>query len=65
MNRQLVAEDVNEAVLSERLGSHTARIVVTPIGSQGYIFGRGNQQISPSTLSQVERDNNIIIGTQD
>jgi predicted polyphosphate/ATP-dependent NAD kinase len=65
MNRQLVAADVNEAVLLELLGSHTARIVVTPIGSQGYIFGRGNQQMSPSVLSQVGRDNIIIIGTLD
>jgi predicted polyphosphate/ATP-dependent NAD kinase len=63
MNRQLVAADVNEAVLMKLLESHIARIVVTPIGSQGYVFGRGNQQISPAVLRRVGRDGIIIIGT--
>lgn len=65
MNRQLIAADVNEAKLLELLVGHTARIVVTPIGCQGYIFGRGNQQISPATLRQVGKDHIIIIGTLD
>ena len=51
--RNLLASDVNEAQLLGLLEGRTARIVVTPIGGQGYIFGRGNQQISPAVIVRV------------
>ncbi len=50
---KLVAADVNEAQLLELLEGHRARIVVTPTGGQGFIFGRGNQQISPNVIKKV------------
>lgn len=44
-----LAKDANEAQILTRLGEHNV-IVVSPIGGQGFIFGRGNQQVSPDVI---------------
>jgi predicted polyphosphate/ATP-dependent NAD kinase len=64
-NRELVAKDVTEARLLELVGANRARIVVTVIGGQGHVFGRGNQQLSPRVIRQVGRENIIIVATKE
>lgn len=61
--RKLVIADANETSLLELLENHAAKVVVTPIGGQGFIFGRGNQQISPKVLRKIGLDNIIVIST--
>jgi predicted polyphosphate/ATP-dependent NAD kinase len=65
--RELVAADVTEHQLLDLLGPKggtPARIVVTVIGGQGYIFGRGNQQLSPRVIERVGRDHITVVATR-
>lgn len=60
-----IGADVNEARLLSIIDreDRTAKIVITPIGGQGYLFGRGNQQISPKVIREVGRDSVIVVAT--
>jgi predicted polyphosphate/ATP-dependent NAD kinase len=60
---RLVAADVNEAGLLGLVGHYGAQIVVTPIGGQGYLFGRGNQQISWRVIVRVGPENILAVST--
>lgn len=62
-NRRLLARDVGEPQLFDLLAGRPAKIVVTAIGGQGHIFGRGNQQISPRVIRTVGRENVLVIAT--
>jgi predicted polyphosphate/ATP-dependent NAD kinase len=63
-NRELVGDDLNEEEILELLEKHSeARIIVTVIGNQGFIFGRGNQQFSPIVIRKVGIKNIILIAT--
>lgn len=63
-NKQLIAKDVNEKQILEEISGKKAKIIVTPIGGQGFVFGRDNQQISPKVIRQVGLDNIIIVGSK-
>lgn len=64
VNKTLAAKDVNERQLIGILAQHPLRkIIVAPIGGQGYLFGRGNQQISPQVIRIVGRENIIVVST--
>ena len=59
--------DVNEEVILNvlcRVDKNDRYLVITPIGAQGFILGRGTQVISEQVLGKVNPDNIIIVATQ-
>lgn len=60
---RIVASDVNEEQLLKIVTGRRTKIVVTVIGGQGFVFGRGNQQISPRVIRAVGRENIVIAAT--
>ncbi|MDA1189167.1 MAG: ATP-NAD kinase family protein [Chloroflexi bacterium] len=60
---KVIAKDVTYSQVEEAIEGKKAKIVITPIGGQGHIFGRGNQQISPKVIKQVGKANIIVVST--
>jgi predicted polyphosphate/ATP-dependent NAD kinase len=62
---RLAGADLTEARLIDLCnGTTEAHIIVTVIGGQGHVFGRGNQQISPAVIRRVGRGGIIVVATQ-
>jgi predicted polyphosphate/ATP-dependent NAD kinase len=56
--------DVNEQQLIDLVPDFLhAWIVVSPIGNQGMLFGRGNQQISPNIIRRIPPEQILVIAT--
>ena len=64
-NGELLAVDVSEHQILDLLeDAPVAKIVVTAIGGQGHIFGRGNQQLSAKVIRRVGIRNLEIVATK-
>lgn len=60
-----VVKDVNEEkILKEIDDWANTWIIVSPIGRQGILFGRGNQQISPKIIKLVGKEKIIVLATK-
>ncbi len=61
----LAGSDLAEDGLLHLLDRHAeAHIVVTVIGGQGHLFGRGNQQISPAVIRGAGPSRIVIVATR-
>lgn len=61
----VLAEDVTEEQLLRLIENKLVKIIVTPIGGQGFVFGRGNQPISPEVIRCVGKENIWVACTPD
>lgn len=62
-NEKLIAKDVNEQDILTIIDTHSAKLVVTPMGGQGFLFGRGNQQLSDKVLAKLKKEDIQIVST--
>lgn len=63
-NKKIIEKDVNEKQILKAIEGKQAKIIVTPIGGQGFIFGRGNQQISSKVIRHIGLENITVIATR-
>ncbi len=63
---RLVGRDLNEAAILAMLADGgDATIVVTPLGGNGFVLGRGNRQLTPEVVRRVGLDRLVIVGARD
>jgi predicted polyphosphate/ATP-dependent NAD kinase len=62
--KHILFKDADEKQLLELTSKGKSRIVVSVIGGQGFLFGRGNQQISPEVIRRVGKAGIVIVSTE-
>lgn len=65
LNKEIYALDVTEKQLIDIAVYNKCKLVITPIGGQGYLFGRGNQQLSYNVLKAIGKENIIVAATKE
>lgn len=71
-NGAIVANDVNADDLLHIIEQHqrrvqhsaSVRLILTPIGGQGYLIGRGNQQLTPTILKRIGKAHVWVVSTK-
>lgn len=64
-NRKLVQSDLCEQEILQRLDERETHLVLTLTGGQGYLLGRGNQQLSAAVLRKIGRERLHILATRE
>ena len=67
--QQLVASDVTGQQLQQAIAAAKAKgqavvMVITLIGGQGHLFGRGNQQLTPAVIRAVGKENIWVVASK-
>ncbi len=64
-NKELIGKDLNEKDMLQLMKTYPNRvIIISPIGGQGFIFGRGNKQFTYEILQEIGKKNIKIIATK-
>ncbi len=65
VNGEIKERDVDENTLYELTKGKDVKVILSPIGGQGFLLGRGNQQISARVLEGANSVNLIVIATEE
>jgi len=61
---KVIGKDLNEKHILKLLNRYTkAKVILSPIGAQGFILGRGNLQLSAEVIKKIGIDNLIVVAT--
>lgn len=64
LDARIVGKDLNERQILELLDRHPhCKLVLSPIGAQGFILGRGNLPLTPEIVRAIGGENLIIVAT--
>lgn len=59
-----IATDLDEKRILSLLNRYAkAKLVVSPIGAQGFVLGRGNLQVSPEVMRRIGTRNLLVVAT--
>lgn len=63
-NGKVVGKDLAERQILDLLDRYSDRkLVLSPIGAQGFLLGRGNQPLSPTVIRRIGARNIIVLST--
>ena len=62
-NKKVITLDVSYQEIINLVQTEKFSLIITPIGGQGFIFGRGNQQLTPEILNEIDKENIFILST--
>jgi predicted polyphosphate/ATP-dependent NAD kinase len=63
-NGKIIGSDLNEETILKLLDKYPKiKVILSPIGAQGFILGRGNLQLSPQVIRRIGINNIIVVST--
>ncbi|MCQ8877734.1 ATP-NAD kinase family protein [Pseudoalteromonas shioyasakiensis] len=63
-DQAVIGQDLTAQQLLDATNGIDTKLVITLIGGQGHIFGRGNQQLSPALIRAIGKENIIVVATK-
>jgi predicted polyphosphate/ATP-dependent NAD kinase len=63
-NGKIIAYDLNEQEILSYINQRKTKIIISLIGRQGFLFGRGNLQFTPKILKLISPKDIIIVATK-
>ena len=63
MNKKLMIMDVGEDEIYKYVNSGHIKIIISVIGGQGFLLGRGNQQLSRRIIKKAGFENICVISS--